>query len=94
VVHDLRLELVLEPGAGVPAPAGFVRRYAPNGSRALATVAAADAGAAVAWADGLRRAGVVEEFSLAPATLEDVYIELVGRADALANGEGSDALAA
>jgi ABC-2 type transport system ATP-binding protein len=94
IVHDLRLELVLEPGAAAPPPAGVVRRYAPNGSRALATVAASDAGDAVAWADGLRREGVVEEYSLAPATLEDVYIELVGRADALANREVPDVLAA
>jgi len=32
----------------------------------------------VGWADGLKRSGQVEEFSLAPATLEDVYVELVG----------------
>jgi hypothetical protein len=36
----------------------------------------------------LRRAGVVEEYRLGPATLEDVYVELVGRADVLANGNG------
>jgi hypothetical protein len=32
-----------------------------------------------AWAQELRSAGQVEEFSIGPATLEDVYIELVGR---------------
>jgi ABC-2 type transport system ATP-binding protein len=94
IAQDLRLELVLEPGTEAPAPAPFVRRFAPNGSRAIATVSATHAGEAVAWAGALRRAGRVEEFSLAPATLEDVYIELVGRADALANGEAPDALAA
>ena len=94
IVHDLRLELVLEAGAVAPPPAAFVRRYLPNGSRAIATVPATQAGEAVAWAQSLRGDGVVEEFSLAPATLEDVYIELVGRADALANGEATDALAA
>jgi ABC-2 type transport system ATP-binding protein len=94
IAQDLRLELVLEPGAVAPPPASFVRRYRPNGSRAIATVPAANAGNAVAWAEALRRDRTVEEFSLAPATLEDVYIELVGRADALANGEATDALAA
>jgi len=94
IAQDLRLELVLEPGAVAPPPASFVRRYLPNGSRAIATVPAANAGNAVAWAEALRRDRTVEEFSLAPATLEDVYIELVGRADALANGEATDALAA
>jgi ABC-2 type transport system ATP-binding protein len=94
IAQDLRLELVLEPGAVAPLPAHFVRRYLPNGSRAVATVPASSAGEAVAWAEALRRDGIAEEFSLAPATLEDVYVELVGRADALANGEDTDALAA
>jgi hypothetical protein len=36
------------------------------------------AGPAVAWAESLQRAGTVEEFTLGPATLEDVYVALVG----------------
>lgn len=36
---------------------------------------------AVTWAQDLRGTGQVAEFSLGPATLEDVYIELVGRLD-------------
>ena len=94
IAQDLRLELVLEPGAAAPLPAAFVRRYVPNGSRVIATVPATHAGEAVAWAEALRRDRIAEEYSLAPATLEDVYIELVGRADALANGEATDARAA
>jgi ABC-2 type transport system ATP-binding protein len=94
VADDLRLEIVLEPGAVAPPAPAFARRWTPNGSRAVATVPAARAGVAVAWAEALRQDRVVEEFSLAPATLEDVYIELVGRADARANEEAPDALAA
>ena len=33
---------------------------------------------AVAWAESLERGGAVEEFTLGPATLEDVYVALVG----------------
>ena len=58
----------------------------------MAKVPAAEAGEALRWADDLRRAGTVEEYGLAPANLEDVYVELVGRADALrepANGDGA-----
>ena len=83
LAEDLRLELVLEPGADAPAMAPFVRRVTRNGHRVLATVPAGEASDAAAWAQQLRRAGTVEEFSLAPATLEDVYIGAVGRADAL-----------
>ena len=39
------------------------------------------AGPAVAWAESLQRAGSVEEFTLGPATLEDVYVALVGGAE-------------
>ncbi len=90
VADDLRLELVLEPGAEPPDAAPFVLHTVTTGQRVLATVPATAAAEAVGWADGLKRAGRVEEFSLAPATLEDVYVELVGRADALQNGTGTN----
>jgi ABC-2 type transport system ATP-binding protein len=99
VADDLRLELVLEPGAELAAVPAFVRSRTRGGSRMIASVAATHAGDAVAWADGLRRAGRIEAFGLAPATLEDVYVELVGRADALredatATKEATDVTAA
>lgn len=91
VANDLRLELVLEPGADAPPMADFVARSVASGGRVLATVPARAAATAVAWAADLQRAGRVEEFALGPATLEDVYVELVGRADALSNGNGAAA---
>jgi ABC-2 type transport system ATP-binding protein len=90
VSHDLRLELVSEPGMEAPAMAPFLRHVARNGSRIVGTVPAAMAGEAAAWAEQLRRDGQMEEFSLAPATLEDVYVDIVDRAEAergLANQE-------
>ena len=86
VADDLRLELVLEPGASLEDVPTFVRNRTAGGPHLVASVAASHAGEAVAWADALRRAGRIEEFGLAPATLEDVYVELVGRADALREG--------
>jgi ABC-2 type transport system ATP-binding protein len=83
LADDLRLELVLEPGAEPPTMAPFVRRATRNGHRLLAAVPASLASDAAAWGQDLRRGHLVEEFSLAPATLEDVYVDLVGRADAL-----------
>src|SRR5262245_36259157 len=80
---DLRLELVLEPRAEAVEIPSFAHHRASTGSRVVAAVAATRAGDAVTWAEGLRRAGRIEEFGLTPATLEDVYVELVGRADAL-----------
>ena len=75
--HELRLELSLEPGQSTPAPAPFVHRYQPNGSRALAIVPADQAAAALEWAQQLRAGEVIGEFSITPASLEDVYVDLV-----------------
>ena len=83
---DLRLELVLEPRSTLDELPAFVRRRVSGGTRLVASVTSTHAGAAVAWAEALRRAGRIEEFGLTPATLEDVYVELVGRADALREG--------
>jgi len=75
--HELRLDLTLEPGRAAPPPAPFVARYQPNGTRARAIVDASQAAAAIDWAQGLRTRQIVGEFSLTPASLEDVYVELV-----------------
>ncbi len=82
VSHDLHLELVVEPGGEAPTMAAFVHRVTRTGNRIVGTIAAAVAGEAAAWAEQLRQDGRLEEYSLAPATLEDVYVEIVDRAEA------------
>jgi ABC-2 type transport system ATP-binding protein len=89
VADDLRLELVLEPQAVSGDLPAFIRHPVTSGSRIIATVPRAEAAEALLWADSQQQSGRIEEFGLAPANLEDVYVELVGRADALrdqANG--------
>lgn len=76
VSRDLRLELALEPGLEAELP-GWVRRVTVHGSRRVARIDAVMAGEAAAWAEAERRAGRLEAFSLAPATLEDAYVQLV-----------------
>jgi ABC-2 type transport system ATP-binding protein len=82
ISDDLRLELVLEPGAEEPDGVPFLRNTTRAGERIVGTVASADAARAAEWAQDLHAAGRLEEFALAPATLEDAYIEIVQRADA------------
>jgi ABC-2 type transport system ATP-binding protein len=81
VAEEIRLEVVWE--AGVPAAAPPVEPSASitTGRRSRFTMHQRHLTAAVTWAQELRDAGQVAEFSLGPATLEDVYIELVGRLD-------------
>ena len=78
----LRLELVLEPDAAEIPVSPFGLSAVPVGNRLMVGVPMDAAGEAVAWAESLERAGLVEEFTLGPATLEDVYVALVGGANA------------
>lgn len=76
---DLRLELQLPPDgtdAGLDAPGLTVLRRVRTGRRALLTVPADEAAAAVTWATGLRETDRIDGYSLAPATLEDAYLSL------------------
>jgi ABC-2 type transport system ATP-binding protein len=75
----LRLELVMDPGAVVPV-SPFPGSVVPVGNRLMVGVPADGAAQAVAWAESLEQDGLVEEFTLGPATLEDVYVALVGGA--------------
>jgi len=94
VSHDLRLELVLEPGVDAPPMPAFLRNPSQTVQRITGTVPAASAAEAAAWAQSLHEAGRLEEFALAPATLEDVYVALVDRAEAARDGASNAALSA
>jgi ABC-2 type transport system ATP-binding protein len=78
IVDGLRLEITLEPQALLPPIPGFLRPISSDGARVVAGLAGPDAGGALAWAQRLQADGLLEEFSLAPSTLEDAYLALVG----------------
>jgi len=92
----LRLELVMDPGAAEVPVSPFGLSAVHVGNRVMVGVPADGAGQAVAWAESLERVGLVEEFTLGPATLEDVYVALVGGVEAgsAVAGEVFDATAA
>jgi ABC-2 type transport system ATP-binding protein len=75
-----RLELVLEPGAVLPQLPPFVTTPLAAGRRLIGRVEAERLGQVVDWATDLRMASVIEEFSVGPTTLEDVYVRKIGRA--------------
>jgi ABC-2 type transport system ATP-binding protein len=84
-----RLEVVLDPDANASdAPPAFLEGAALVGRRLTGRFAQSDVTAAVAWATGLRDAGIAEEFSLGPATLEDVYVSHV-RSNGVEHAEAS-----
>jgi ABC-2 type transport system ATP-binding protein len=90
VANDLRLEIVLEPGTEAPTMPDFVTSSTVIGSRIMAHLPADRASAALAWMEDLKARNCVDEFGLTAATLEDVYVELVGKV-ASHNGEPMEA---
>jgi ABC-2 type transport system ATP-binding protein len=92
--EELRLELVLDPDADTIETPPFAGPHIIAGNRIIATIPAHLAGEAATWARDLRRAGRIEEFSLAPATLEDAYVALVGATQSATLTEESDVRAA
>jgi ABC-2 type transport system ATP-binding protein len=73
----LRLEIVLEPDARPARAPAFLEHRSIAGRRLTGRITQTDVANGVAWATGLRDAGIAEEFSLGPATLEDVYVSHV-----------------
>lgn len=81
VADEVRLELVWENGATAVTPPVEPSVSATSGRRSRFTMHQRHLGSLVAWAQQLRSDGLIEEFSIGPATLEDVYIDLVGGLD-------------
>jgi ABC-2 type transport system ATP-binding protein len=98
----MRLDLSLEPGCEPSDIPSFLEDPVRGGNRLLAQVRTSDIHHAVAWAQGLREEGRIEEFALSPTTLEDVYVRIVGEhvdappvdADDGAEGVGTHAIVA
>ena len=83
----LRLELVLDADVTVPPDSPFGMAAVQVGNRLMVGVPTEEAGRAVVWAESLKNARVADEFTLGPATLEDVYIALVEGANGRAGLE-------
>jgi ABC-2 type transport system ATP-binding protein len=81
VANEVRLEIVWEPDAVTETPPVTPSASVTSGRRSRFTMNQRHLTSIATWAQELRGAGRVEEFSVGPATLEDVYIELVGRLD-------------
>ena len=81
---QVRLEVLMEPGTTPFDPPAFMRDPLVAGRRLLSDIAEEDIELAIAWAREQRRAGRLEEFSIGPSTLEDVYVRLIETADAAA----------
>jgi len=73
----LRLEVTLDPEAPEPDLPAAATLVAQTGRRLLAYVQLRDSGTVVAWAQQAQDSGAIAEFSVAAASLEDVYANWV-----------------
>ncbi len=79
--NSMRLEIVLEPEAALPQMPAFLSHAVSAGRRYVCRVTESDIGIAIQWARDLRDRGVVEEYSVGPTTLDDVYLAIVGHGE-------------
>jgi ABC-2 type transport system ATP-binding protein len=82
---SMRLELTLEPGAARPETPPFFTKPVTTGRRIVGNIAKENIPGAIEWAQSLKGSGAIEEFSLGPTTLEDIYIRLVKNPDEAVN---------
>jgi ABC-2 type transport system ATP-binding protein len=81
--HRLRLRVNLAPGTDPPELPGFAHGQTCIGRRLHLLVDEKDAAVAIQWARSSIDHGIAEEYALGATNLEDVYIRLIGRDDAL-----------
>ena len=53
-----------------------------TGRRMIGRLRESDLNPTIQWARGLKEKGITEEYSVGPASLEDVYLKVVGHGDA------------
>jgi ABC-2 type transport system ATP-binding protein len=85
----MHLELILEPEAAEPALPDYLQQPVTVNRRVVGRVSPEDITSAIEWARGLKQNNVIEEYSLGPATLEDIYIRLVKNPEGAANNGGT-----
>ncbi|MDQ3963784.1 MAG: ABC transporter ATP-binding protein [Actinomycetota bacterium] len=76
---ELRLEITLEPDTDLSITPDFIRHTTRQGRRVFADIDVRHLQDAITWATSLREGNIAEEFSIGPATLEDVYVRQVAQ---------------
>jgi hypothetical protein len=70
--------LILEPGKEIPEMPDFLLNTVFSNRRIISRMEQENVPSALEFARELKNNEVIEEFSLSPTTLEDVYVKIVG----------------
>ena len=76
--QDMRFELILEPRADVPIIPDYIQNTTVIGLRLIGGLKESNITQVIQWARGLKEKSIAEEYSVGPASLEDVYLKAVG----------------
>jgi hypothetical protein len=83
----MRFELTLEPRADIPNSPEYLKNTMITGRRLVGRLRESDIAPMIQWARNLKEKGFAEEYSVGPASLEDVYLKTVGHSDTAENPE-------
>ena len=83
---------MLEPHSEVPEAPDFINPIT-VGRRLRAAVSNETMTLALEWARDMKERGVAEEFSISPISLEDTYVQMISRPDALGEEEPTQGIA-
>ena len=75
---SMRLELIIEPGKEIPELPDFLLNTISSNRRIISRIEQENVPSALELARELKNNEIIEEFSLSPTTLEDVYVKIVG----------------
>jgi len=75
---SMRIELIIEPGKEIPELPDFLLNTISSNRRIISRIEQENVPSALELARELKNNEIIEEFSLSPTTLEDVYVKIVG----------------
>jgi len=73
----MRMEITFNPEADIPVVPYYLERTITNGDRLVSLIKEDHVRNVMEWAQQLKTSDIIEEFSIGPTTLEDVYIRLI-----------------
>ncbi|MBN2075350.1 MAG: ABC transporter ATP-binding protein [Dehalococcoidales bacterium] len=78
VNHEMmRMEITYNPEPDIPVVPNYLDQTISNGNRLVSLVDEGNVSNAMDWAYQLKMRDIIEEFSIGPTTLEDVYVRLI-----------------
>jgi ABC-2 type transport system ATP-binding protein len=73
----MRMEITFNPEADIPVVPYYLEKTVTNGNRLVSLINEDNISNVMEWAQQSKTSDIIEEFSIGPTTLEDVYVRLI-----------------